>query len=123
MAFRLLRDAGSARSLLVAPFAAAVAASALSACAAPAPEPAPGAVELRVLVKLVKPSQDGGAIAAEAARQTGVAVRYAAVVSPQWHALSLNCADADACETAIARLRSASEIYSVVELEGRKRAL
>ena len=122
MAFHFPRAAGSVRSLLAVPFAAAVAVSALSACAAPA-ERAPGMggpVELRVLVKLVRPSQDTAAIAAEAGRQAGVPASYAAAVSAAWHSLNLRCVDAAACEAAVARLRQASTVYEAVELDGRK---
>lgn len=120
MAFRLPRAARSARVLLAAPFAAAFAASALSACAAPAADPAAGGVQLRVLVKLAHPSEDRAAIAAEATRQAGVPASYAASVSAAWHALSLRCVDASACDAAVLRLRQASGVYEAVELDGRK---
>ena len=96
-----------------------VAVSTLSACAATA-EPAARAVELRVLVKLVRPSQDTAAIAAEATRQAGVPASYAASVSAAWHSLSLRCVDAAACDAAVARLRQASGVYEAVELDARK---
>jgi hypothetical protein len=115
------RAAGSVRSLLTAPFVAAAVVGALSACAAPASGPAAGGVDVRVLVKLARPSEDASAIAAEATRQAGVPASYAAAVSPAWHALSLHCTSATACDAAIARLRQASAVYEIVELEGRKR--
>ncbi|MGZ5275282.1 MAG: hypothetical protein ACXWCU_05125 [Caldimonas sp.] len=120
MALRLLRRAGSARSLLAAPFVAVVAASALSACAAPAAEAAPGAVRMRVLVKLVRPSEDSAASAAEATRRAGVPASYVASVSAAWHALSLSCADQAACDAAVVRLRQASDAYEAVEPDARK---
>ena len=122
MAFHFPRAAGSVRSLLAAPFAAAVAVSALSACAAPAERAvSTGApVEVRVLVKLARPSQDTAAIAAEASRQAGVPASYAASVSAAWHSLNLRCVDAAACDAAVARLRRASAVYEAVELDGRK---
>ena len=122
MAVLFPRAASSVRSLLAAPFAAAVAVSALSACAAPAERALGGVgpVELRVLVKLARPSQDTAAIAAEATRQAGVPASYAASVSAAWHSLSLRCADAAACDAAVVRLRQASTVYEAVELDGRK---
>ena len=120
MALHSPRDSGSLRSLLAGPLAAAIAASALSACAAPTAEPVPGGVDMRVLVKLARPSEDAAAIAAEAARQAGVPASYAASVSAAWHALRLRCSDAAACDAAVARLRRASSVYEAVELDGRK---
>jgi len=111
------------RTLLAAPFAAVVAASALSACAAPVPAsgPAPGAVDVRVMVKLARPSDDRAAIAAEASRVSGVPASYGSAVSATWHALSLRCVDLSACDAAIDRLRQAKAAYEAVELDGRKR--
>ena len=120
MAPRLPRAAGSARALLAAPFAAALVASALSACAAPASAPAGGGVTLRVVGKLVRPSEDTKAIAEEATRRAGVAASYAAAVSASMHALVLHCADTSACDAAMARLRQASSVYETVEVDGRK---
>ena len=74
----------------------------------------------RVMVKLVRASEDGTAIAAQASRVAGVAVSYAAPTSASWHALALHCASAAECDAAIARLRAAGAIYQVVEIEGRK---
>ncbi|MEP7301290.1 MAG: hypothetical protein ABI699_07155 [Caldimonas sp.] len=121
MALPLLRHAGALRARLATAFAL-VAAATLSACAAPSAPSAPSAAafEMRVLVKLVRPSEDATAIAAEASRQAGVPARYAASVSTVWHALSLRCADAAACGAALARLRQASGVYQAVEPEGRK---
>lgn len=123
MAFSFPRAAGSLRSLLAAPFAVVVAVSTLSACAAPASAPAGGSVELRVVVKLVRPSEDPKAIADEATRRAGVSASYAAAVSATMHALVLHCADASACDAAMARLRQASGVYEAVEVDGRKRRL
>jgi hypothetical protein len=97
--------------------------TALAACAALANPPAAGAVEVRVLVKLVQPSENAAAISAEASRQAGVAVSYVAATSASWHALSLHCATASQCEAAIARLRAAGAVYQAVELDGRKAPL
>jgi hypothetical protein len=106
--------------LRAAPFAVALAASALSACAAPAAAPTVGGVEVRVLVKLARPSQDSTAIAAEATRSAGVSASYASAVSAGWHALVLHCPDAPACDAAMLRLRQTSAVYEAVELDGRK---
>jgi hypothetical protein len=94
--------------------------TALAACAAASDPAADGGVDARVMVKLVRPSDDPAAISAEATRRAGVAVTYAAAASPAWHALALHCASAAQCETAIARLRAAATIYEAVEIEGRK---
>ena len=80
------------------------------------PEPAP----LRVMVKLVRGSEDGAAIGAEATRIAGVRVTYAAATSPVWHALALHCTSTVECDTAVARLRAAGGVYQTVEIEGRK---
>lgn len=92
----------------------------LAACAAPASAGASSLeVDARVLVKLVHPSDDHVAIVTEASRHAGVPVRYAAAVSSAWHALSLHCPDAAACDAAIARLRQ-SGVYAAVEPDARK---
>jgi hypothetical protein len=120
-----VRETGALRSRLAVSFAAAaLAAGTLSACAAPAdgmssPAPQVGA-GLRVLVKLVQPSDDLAAIAAEAGRRAGVPARHAATVSANWHALELQCPDAAACEAALQRLRQAGTVYQSVEIDGRK---
>ena len=100
-----------------------LAASVLTACAETPPTDAPEATpSIRVLVKLASPSTDRKAIAAEASRQAGVPVRYAAAVSPQWHALLLPCADSMACEAAFAGLQKADSPYLAVERDDRKSA-
>jgi hypothetical protein len=117
------RSAGLVPSLLAARFsvvAFGAAAIALAACAAPSSAAAAGQeFAVRVVVKLAHPSDDTAAIAAEASRQAGVEVRYGAAVSSAWHALSLHCPDAAACEAAIVRLRQSS-VYTAVELDARK---
>jgi hypothetical protein len=95
-----------------------VAILALAASCAPAVAMAQG-VALRVVVKLAVPSDDGPMIAAEASRQAGVPVAYAAAIDGAWHALSLQCTDRAACEDAMARLRH-SERYLAVDLDERK---
>ena len=109
------------RALLALPFAAAAAAGALAACAAPTAGPAPGPVEVRLMVKLTRPSNDRVGIAAEVGRIAGVPASYRSLVGADWHALSLRCADPSACDAAIERLRKARASFEAVELEGRKR--
>ena len=120
------RGAGPAipvRSLRRLALPALVAVLALAACARPSTaDSEAGGVDMRVLVKLVAPSTDAVAIAAEASRRAGVPVRYAAAVSPQWHAVSLHCADAATCASAVERLRQAAATYLAVEPDGRKSA-
>jgi hypothetical protein len=110
------------RSGFLASLAAAVAAAASVACAAPAAQTAvPATSAIRILVKLVEPSDDASAIAARASREAGVPVFYAASVSSSWHSLSVRCSDAASCDAAIDRLRQ-SGVYSAIELDGRKRS-
>jgi hypothetical protein len=95
--------------------------TAFAACAAASVDATAAAqASQRVVVKLVRGSVDGAAIAAEATRVAGVPVSYAAAVSTSWHALALQCGGAASCDAAIARLRAADSIYQAVELESRK---
>lgn len=114
------RGSRRARALLALPLAAVAAAGALSACAAPAGS-AGGPVEVRLMVKLTRPSDDRAGIAAEVSRVAGVPASYRSLVSANWHALSLRCADPSACDAAIDRLRQARASFEAVELDGRKR--
>ena len=102
--------------------AACVFAGALAACVGPSPDRvvAAQATPLRVLVKLVRPSEDAAAIGAEATRVAGVPVTYAAATSASWHALALHCAKGAACDAALGRMRAAVEVYQAVEIDGRK---
>lgn len=110
------------RRRLFSSFAAAtVAATATLGACAQATAPA-GSVVVRLLVKIAQPSEDGAAIAAAAARETGVTVRYAAATSFVWHALNLECRDAAQCDAAIVRLRAAKATFPVVERDERKQA-
>ena len=113
------RGARPVRALLALQLAAAAAAGALSACAAPAAGPAQ--VEVRLMVKLTKPSDDSAGIAAEVSRVAGVPASYRSLVGANWHALSLRCAEPAACDAAIDRLRRAPASFEAVELDGRKR--
>ena len=106
------------RSVAAAAAGCALVAVLASACSAPR-DVAGEAPPLRVMVKLVRGSEDAVAIGAEASRIAGVRVSYAAATSAQWHALALHCAGAE-CDAAIARLRAASNVYQTVEIEGRK---
>ena len=115
------RGTRRARALPAAALAAAAAVGALSACAAPAATADPGGVEVRLMVKLVRPTHDGSVIAADASRVAGVPAHYRSMVSADWHALSLRCADASACDRAIDRLRREKTTFEAVELDGRKR--
>ena len=123
MAFPV-RSAGRARHsfIVFAATALSVMTTSLPASAAPAEASpvAPASVQVRVIVKLNQPSGDADAIAADAARRAGVPVRYAAAVNGAWHALSLQCADAAACDAAIDNMRK-SGAYSSVELDSKKR--
>lgn len=88
----------------------------LAACAAEPP-----ATPMRVLVKLAQPATDAEAIAALAARSAGVAARYIAASSAQWHSIALDCAGARECEAALARLRADRATFDAVERDERKR--
>ncbi|MBV9891938.1 MAG: hypothetical protein JO090_13765 [Rhizobacter sp.] len=92
-----------------------------SACSAPrSRDVGAEAPPLRVMVKLVRGSEDAGAIGAQAGRIAGVPVSYAAATSAQWHAIALHCVSTAECDAAVARLRAASSVYQAVEIEGRK---
>jgi hypothetical protein len=109
------------RSVAAAAAGCALVAVLASACSAPSPRDVAGeAPPLRIMVKLVRGSEDAVAIGAETSRIAGVRVSYAAATSAQWHALALHCASASECDAAIARLRAASDVYQTVEIEGRK---
>jgi len=109
------------RSVVAAAAGCALVAVLASACNAPGPRGVAGeAQQLRVMVKLVRGSEDAVAIGAEASRIAGVRVSYAAATSAQWHALALHCASVAECGDAIARLRGAADVYQAVEIDGRK---
>jgi hypothetical protein len=94
----------------------------LVACAAPVPAAAPAApAEMRVLVKLAKASSSAEAIAAQVTIAAGTQARYLAATSPQWHALALVCAGAEACEAAFLRLSANNPAFEVVQRDERKR--
>jgi hypothetical protein len=112
----------SHRRLAYAPaLAIAALAASLAGCGAPARDDvAADARPLRVMVRLVRSSEDAAAIAAEATRVAGVPVTHAAAASATWHALALHCASTAECDAAITRLRAAGNLYQTVEIEGRK---
>lgn len=89
----------------------------LGACASPAP-----AFETRLNIRLAVPSEDGPAIAMRAAESAGVPARYAAAVSPQWHAIVLRCASEAECEAAVGRLRADRARFVEVLRDERRRA-
>lgn len=96
--------------------------SGLLACAAQVPQAAPGsATEMRVLVKLIRPSADTQAIAAQVAAAAGTPARYLAATSAQWHALALECPDTAACEAALRRLGADGATFEVVQRDEMKR--
>ena len=88
----------------------------LSACAVPAQE-----TELRVLVKLARPSSDAAAIARLASDRAGVPARYLSSVSLTWHALMLPCSGTSECDALLQRLRSDRAAFEAVERDERKR--
>lgn len=120
MSLDLVAAAGWVRSLMAAPVAAIFATGALWACAVPASSALDAGIDVRILVKLVRPSQDAAAIGADAARQSGVSARYAKPMSAAWHVIVLRCVDVAMCDAAIARMRQAGDVYEAVEPEGRK---
>ena len=93
----------------------------LAACAAPADPAGQPIDEVRVLVKLARPSTDSEAIARQASAAAGAPVRYLAATSTQWHALALRCPSATACEAALQRLRGDGANFEVVQRDERKR--
>ena len=111
----------SAVRLLVSVFVAAFSVC-LAACAADAPAAAAPPSEWRVMVKLVQPSTDADAIARRAGQAAGVAARYLAAVSPQWHSLGLACGDEARCGQALERLRADQAFFEVVERSERRQA-
>lgn len=97
-------------------------ATALSPGCVAAPLSAAGApVEVRVLVKLERDVADPARISDEATRRAGVPVAHAAAAGSAWHALALRCTSTAECEAAVGRLRTATDVYAAVDVEGRKR--
>ncbi len=99
----------------------------IAACAGPAgPRDVPVetrdvAGETRVLVKLVRPSTDGAAIARQASGAAAVPVRYVSATSAEWHALALGCGSVPACDAALQRLRADAATFAAVERDERRR--
>ncbi len=60
------------------------------------------------------------ALVAAAAQRAGVAVSSASAVSPRLFALTLACADADACRAAARRLGADGSFARAVEPDGRR---
>lgn len=90
----------------------------LWACAVPAQE-----IEVRVLVKLARPSSDSAAIARLVSDRAGVTARYLSSVSFTWHALALPCGGASECDALLQRLRTDRAAFEAVERDERKRIL
>lgn len=88
----------------------------LSACALPEQE-----TELRVLVKLARPSGDRAAIARLVSDRAGVTARYLSATSPAWHALALPCSGATECDALLQRLRADRAAFDAAERDERKR--
>lgn len=90
-------------------------------CAGPDATAGVEPVVARIIVKLVRGSDDGAAIANEATRVAGVPVDHAAAMSTAWHAIVLRCPSAAACAQAVARLQARSDVYAAVERDERMR--
>jgi hypothetical protein len=103
----------SAASPPAPPLSLAGAAPASRSTVQPAPENA------RVMVRLRDPSVDRAAVAAQAQAVAGVPVQATGAVTPEWQALTLDCADAAACDAAVARLRADTGRYLLVEIDRR----
>ena len=100
--------------------------TAVVACASPEPaRPAASTptLETRLMVKLVRPSDDGAAIARAAAQSAGVPVRYVASSSAQWHVIVLRCDDAARCESGVERLRRDVATFEAVQQDDRMRPM
>lgn len=93
----------------------------LAACAAPSDTADPGAGEMRVLVKLARPSADAQAIVRQATTAAGAPVRYLAATSLQWHALALRCGSVADCDAALQRLRADVANFEAAQRDERKR--
>jgi len=120
------RDGGFTMSCMKTALAALGVASmaAIAACASTTSPPdatAAATAEARVLVKLVRPSSDGAAIARAASAAAGVPARYLASAGTQWHALALRCGSADGCDAAMQRLRSDAATFEAVQRDELKR--
>jgi hypothetical protein len=79
------------------------------------------AQEMRVLVKLVQPSDDVRAIAEQTSRSSGKPARYLAAAGGSWHAIALGCASIADCDAALLRLQSDSVRFEAVQRDERKR--
>lgn len=94
----------------------------LNACAATASEQLPAkSPGLRVIVRLVQPSDDAAAIEQQAAQVARVPVRYAAAAGGNWHAIVLACSGETDCHAALQRLRDHPSLYAEVERDGRRK--
>ena len=76
---------------------------------------------MRLIVKIIQPSEDGAAIAGLVSRSAGVPARYLTATSAAWHAVALECDGARACEAALKRLRADRRHFEAIERDERKR--
>lgn len=90
---------------------------ALPACVA---GPAAAPVEWRVAVKLA-PSVPETDVAAQAAKASGVPVRYFSASGGRWHSVGLQCANDTQCADALRRLQAAPAIEAVERAERHRR--
>jgi hypothetical protein len=88
----------------------------LAACAGAVPQ-----TELRVLVRLARPSSDSAAIARLVSDRAGAPARYLGSSSLSWHALVLPCDGAAECDALLQRLRAERGAIDAVERDERKR--
>lgn len=94
--------------------------AALAACGAPADAAATQA-DLRLLVKLKEPSDDGAAIARAASAAAKRSARYLSSSGGQWHAIVVRCTAGADCDAAIQRLRADAATFESVERDEPKR--
>jgi hypothetical protein len=93
----------------------------IGACATePAIERTSGTA-MRLIVKLVQPSEDRAAIERLVSQSAGVPARYLAATSAAWHAVALDCDGTSACEAALTRLRADRRHFEAIERDERKR--
>lgn len=112
------------RFLLLTLSAAALTAAVLAGCAAStavdAAQPPPAVPGLRVIVETVDDWPSAASFAERAARVAGVPVADALPLGPLRFALTLRCADADACERARRRLAADTALVADVQMPARR---
>jgi hypothetical protein len=75
-----------------------------------------------MVIKLARPSLDGGEIARMASQVTGFSVTYVSASSHLVHAISVACPDAAQCEDALQKLRQ-DAAFANAEWDRRLRAM